>query len=411
MTDTVRHALAYAERGWSVVPVHTVHEGRCSCGRRDCPAPGKHPRVRWEAAMHERASAEQIVAWWGRWPDANVAIVTGSVSGIAVLDIDPRGGGDEALARLERRWGPLPPTVEARSGGGGRHAWFEAHAELPSAVLATGLELKAERGTVIAPPSVHASGGLYLWLPGGSPDEIPLAPLPEWLEALAHGDPEARARHPLAAPPLRTSGEQEEFAAAWERAGVTIRPGDHYYLCPFHPDTHPSLHVDAEGCRWFCFGCRRGGGIGRLLRLLGEPSRPVERSRRRGHVGERRPVTLAGEVEVEVTGESVHQDELLALSGGRRTFGGVDLDAEAELVLVLDDPFETVVVAVLVDGRRIGRLLLDDAKRLQPAIEGARRRHGAAVCRARIRGGWDRGGEDVGALGVVLLLPDGSAGE
>jgi hypothetical protein len=118
-------------------------------------------------------------------------------------------------------------------------------------------------------------------------------------------------------------------------------------------------------------------------------------------------VTLEGDVAVEVTGESLHQDELLALSGGRRTFGGVDLDVEAELVLQLDDPFETVVVAVLVDGRRVGRLLLDDAKRLQPAVERVRRLHGVATCRARIRGGWDRGGENVGAFGVVLLLPAG----
>jgi hypothetical protein len=405
MARTTRQALEYASRGWSVVPVHTARVGRCSCGRDDCPAPGKHPRVRWEAAMHEAASPEQVASWWDRWPDANIAVVTGSVSGIAVLDVDPRAGGEEALERLEGRWGALPRTVEARSGGGGRHLWFATKEELPSAVLAAGLELKAERATVIAPPSVHASGGRYEWLPGLSSGDVEMAPLPEWLAAFAHGDPEARARHPLADVPVRTRGEQDEFAAAWERAGVTLRPGDHYYLCPFHPDTHPSLHVDADGCRWFCFGCRRGGGIGRLLRLLGESPRPVERGRRRGHVGEPLPVTLAGDVEVQVTGESPHQDELLSLSGGRRTYGGVDLDVEAELVLVLDDPFETVVVAVLVDGRPIGRMQLDDAKRFQRSIERARHLYGAATCRARIRGGWDRGGEDVGALGVVLLLP------
>ena len=407
MLDAALSALAYSSRGWSVVPVHTMHDGRCSCGRVDCAAPGKHPRVRWETAMHERASAEQVVSWWERWPDANVAVVTGCVSEVAVLDVDPRAGGDAALAKLEGRWGSVPPTAEARSGGGGRHLWFTSRVELPSAVLAAGFELKAERGIVIAPPSVHASGGQYAWLPGRSPDEIALSALPAWLESLAHGDPEARWRHPLAELPTRTASEREEFAAAWERAGVAVQPGDHYYLCPFHPDTHPSLHVDAYGCRWFCFGCRRGGGIGRLLRLLGEPPRPVERARRRGHAGTARPVTLEGDVEVEVTGESLHQDELLVLSGGRRTFGGVDLDIEAELVLEFDDPFESVVVAVLVDGMRVGSLLLDDAQRLQPAIESARRLHGVATCRARIRGGWDRGGEDVGAFGVVLLLPAG----
>jgi hypothetical protein len=403
--EALHCALVYSGRGWSVVPVHSSRDGRCSCGRPDCAAPGKHPRVRWETAMRERATGEQIVFWWERWPDANVAVVTGRVSGVAVLDVDPRSGGEAALDALEGRWGSLPATVEARSGGGGRHVWFACDDELPSAVLAPGLELKAERGIVIAPPSVHASGLPYAWLPGRQPDAQALAPLPTWLRALAHGDPEATARHPLADPPVRTTQEQQEFADAWARAGVALRPGDHYYLCPFHPDTHPSLHVDSDGCRWFCFGCRRGGGLGRLLRLLGEPARPVERARRRGRVGEQRPVTLESEREVEIVGESFHQDELLALAGGRRSFGGVDLEAVAELVLELDDPYETVVVAVLIDGARVGRLPLEEVEGLRPAIEEARRLHGAATCRARIRGGWDRGGEDVGPLGVVLLLP------
>ncbi len=355
--------------------------------------------------MREPATPEVIEAWWARWPDANVAVVTGSVSGVAVLDVDPRSGGDDALAALEARWGQLPATVEARSGGGGRHVWFSEPGELPSAVLAPGVELKAERGTVIAPPSVHVSGARYAWRPGRQPGARAPAALPDWLEALAHGDPEARARHPLAAPPVRTTREQDEFAAAWARAGVEVRPGDHYYLCPFHADTHPSLHVDSEGCRWFCFGCRRGGGISRLLRLLGEPSRPPERARRTGRVGKRVPVTLVGDHEVAVVGESLHQDELLALTGGRRAFGGVDLDAVAVLELDLDDPVETVVVRVLIDDACVGHLRLEDAAAYRGAIESARARQGRASCSARIRGGWDRGGEDVGLFGVTLLLP------
>lgn len=331
----------------------------------------------------------------------------GSVNslGSVDLDVDPRSGGELALGRLEARWGALPATVESRTGGGGRHLWFAVSETLPSAVLTPGLELKAERGMAIAPPSLHVSGERYAWSPGRDPDEAALAAVPAWLAALAHGDPQARARHPLAEPPVRTPVERRAFAEAWSRAGVTLEPGDHYYLCPFHPDSHPSLHVDAEGCRWFCFGCRRGGGLARLRRLLGEVAPPTERGRLTGTVGEPRPLTLEGADEVQVVGEADHQDVLLALSGGRRRYGGVDLTAVAELRPDDGSAIASPAVAVLVDGRHVGDLAVDDARRLLPAIEAARHAHGAATCRARIRGGWDRGGDAVGRFGVVLLLP------
>lgn len=352
--------------------------------------------------MREPAPAEQVDAWWRRWPDANVAVVTGTVSGVAVLDVDPRSGGDVALRALEARSGMLPETVEAVSGGGGRHVWLTATAALPSAVVAPGLELKAERGIVLAPPSRHASGARYAWAPGHGPDDRSLAVVPEWLAALARGGPE-RGGHP--APASRTTREREEFAAAWARAGIVLRPGDHTYLCPFHADHHPSLHVDSEACRWFCFGCRRGGGLGRLLRLLGESAPAVPRRRLRGRVGAPRPVTLPGAEAVEVVGEASHQDALLDLAGGRRPYGGVELETVAELVAEPHDPTEGYLVAVLVDGRRVGRLRREDADALRPLLETAVEEHGAATCRALVRGGWERGGEDVGLFGVTLLLP------
>jgi hypothetical protein len=396
-------ALRYAGRGWSVVPLHTALGGRCSCRRPDCPAPGKHPRVTWQELTRAAAGEEQVAAWWRRWPDANVGVVTGLVSGLAVLDVDPRNGGEVSLASLEARWGVLPETVESLTGGGGRHLWLDAREEqLPSAVLARGLDLKAEGGLVVAPPSLHASGRRYAWLGRHAPEEVAPAAVPPWLGALAHGDAGGELRHPLADPPTRTASEQEEFAEAWARAGIELAPGDRYYLCPFHDDHHPSLHVDAEGCRWFCFGCRRGGGIGRLLQLLGEPRAPRPRARLHGSVGKPGAVTLAGEERFEVVGESLHQDELLALTGGRRRYGGVELEAVAEL---LPGPEHEDIVAVLLEGRPVGRLRREDAERLRPAVEEAIDEHGVATCRALVRGGWDRGRDDVGLFGVVLLLP------
>jgi hypothetical protein len=354
--------------------------------------------------MTERAGEDTVADWWRRWPAANVGVVTGLVSGAVVLDVDPRSGGNDSLAALERRFGALPPTAQVRTGGGGRHLWLDpGGVALPTTRLAPGLELKAEGGIAIVPPSRHASGGLYAWGPGQAPDEAGLAPLPPWLAALALGERDGAARATVATP--RTEAERRTFAEAWARAGVELQRGDRYYLCPFHDDHRPSLHVDADACRWFCFGCGRGGGIGRLRRLLGETAPSVSRRRLRGTVGQMEPVTVAGTRRTEVTGESFYQDDLLELAGGRRSYGGVELEAVAELVPGLDTDRPRSVV-VLIGDRVVGHLLPDDAERLMPLIAEARVVEGHATCRALIRGGWDRGRDDVGRFGVTLLLPE-----
>ncbi len=410
MTDEaslVKAALAYTELGWAVIPVHSARGGRCSCQRSDCPAVGKHPRVRWRGYIDDAPEADEVRAWWKRWPDANLGVITGRVSGVAVLDVDPRAGGDAALADLVERWGSLPKTPETRTGGGGRHLWFmHPEASLPSAVIGAGLELKATGGTVVVPPSRHASGRRYEWIPGRNPWAGELAPLPGWLSAMASGTVAGTPRrHPLGAPPARTGEEKDEFARAWSEAGISLLEGDLYYVCPFHDDHDPSLHIDAEACRWFCFGCRRGGGIGALRHVAGRPGTPARRSRLTGTVGRDEPVTLPGEHRVDVVGESHHQDELLAITGGERRYGGVDVGAVACLSPEPANRFDEDAVMISVSGAHVGYLRHVDAVRLRPTIDAAIRHHGVATCRAKIRGGWDRGRGDIGAFGVVLQLP------
>src|SRR5262249_49534611 len=42
------------------------------------------------------------------------------------------------------------------------------------------LRFQAKGAQTVLPPSRHKDGGLYEWLPGRSPDDIPLAPAPRW---------------------------------------------------------------------------------------------------------------------------------------------------------------------------------------------------------------------------------------
>jgi hypothetical protein len=161
-------------------------------------AQGKRPIVAWREFQQRIASAEEIDRWFRHWPDANVGIVTGRISGIVVVDVDLRHGGPDSVTAAEALHGPLPPTVEAATGGGGRHLYF-AH---PGSTLANrvairpGIDVRGDGGCVVAPPSVHPSGRRYAWVEGRGPDQLALAPIP------VHFFAQAAAMHRVGHSPL-----------------------------------------------------------------------------------------------------------------------------------------------------------------------------------------------------------------
>ena len=122
----------------------------------------------------------KIGDWWRVVPSAGIGIPTGAASGLLVLDVDPRSGGDATLATLLDEHGPLPETSTSRTGGGGRHILFR-YLDVPIGCsvsrLGPGLDVKADGGYIVAPPSLHPSGQCYAW------DEAAtgLADVPPWL--------------------------------------------------------------------------------------------------------------------------------------------------------------------------------------------------------------------------------------
>lgn len=155
----------YRDMGWIPIPLHDVQSGHCSC--RDgaaCESAGKHPRVTRDSAIAADLSTWEF--WARRWQNMNLAILTGPKYGFFVVDIDPRHAGDINFEKFCEEHGFPPATLEAQSGGGGRHLFFKAEPweaiKSDSNVLGQGIDIRGDGGIIVVEPSV--TKGDYKWL-------------------------------------------------------------------------------------------------------------------------------------------------------------------------------------------------------------------------------------------------------
>lgn len=216
LTPAQDTALRFAGRGFYPIPVNGIVKNKkankleCSCqkGKRfhaeknnfkqveECGSPGKHPTI---MGWQDRNTRDPDVLMRFFAPEynqrrtsvhdgLNIGLVTGPDTGLVVLDIDGTEG-LASVAALEEQYGPLPETIAVTTGSGGRHCYFLAptgETILNSASkIAPKVDFRGEHGFVVAPPSKHISGGSYRWAEGNSPDDLPLAEMPEWLIKLA----------------------------------------------------------------------------------------------------------------------------------------------------------------------------------------------------------------------------------
>ena len=159
----LKYATYYMKNlGFSVIPVNP----------RD-----KKPLIPWEEYQSRKATAEEITQWWQKWPNANIGIITGAVSGIIVLDVD----GEEGQRSIKDNKLSLPPAWAARTGGGGFHYFFKhpGNSVCNFVKRLPGIDLRGDGGYIVAPPSIHPSGNRYQWVI--SPKDEELAEPPDWL--------------------------------------------------------------------------------------------------------------------------------------------------------------------------------------------------------------------------------------
>lgn len=158
-------ALYYASLGWHVFPLK--------------------PGTKYPGCEHGSSEATtdtvQIERWWDAAPMSGIGMRP-AASGMYVLDMDPRNGGDKAFEELQEKHGLLISPLMAQSGrGSGFHMYFRATPDVKYQGNPDGLKgLDGKHnGFVVLPPSIHPDTQQpYTWLTGleSLNEALPVAP-------------------------------------------------------------------------------------------------------------------------------------------------------------------------------------------------------------------------------------------
>lgn len=212
----VRAACAYAEQfGWAVFPVAPLD---------------KVPLLKGGRGFRDATTDPgQIRSWWRSWPDANIGLACGDMSGgVFAVDVDPRNGGDWSWSDL-CAGREMPQTPVSLTGGGGYHVLFRG--DVGCSVIEPGVDIKGTGGYIVLPPSVHPSHRPYIWEASSRPDDLAVADVPGWLlERCRKAGRRNFFQHVDSVNPKSFVLGAAFDAAGW--LGPEIRPGVFAAQCP-----------------------------------------------------------------------------------------------------------------------------------------------------------------------------------
>lgn len=270
-----KYAISYLkELGFSLVPAKTrTKKGTCIRS--------------WSKYQDEKPTLKDIKNWFWKYPKAGIGIITGKISGIVVLDIDP----PEGLESIKDK--EIPDTVTIETGGGGVHYYFKYPEELEEVRNfqnkddIPGVDFRGDGGLIYAPPSVHPSGNRYKFKEGKNPEEIEFAEVPHWLlDRLKGDDKEKEVNNSKAKNKSRNKkgnifnndfDATNIFRKVKSEVGIEEVLAEFYEpitdkmiscINPEHQDKNPSCSIDYDKDLFNCFSCGVGGSIIDLVMLL-----------------------------------------------------------------------------------------------------------------------------------------------
>jgi hypothetical protein len=248
--DLGAHAIEYALHHWPVFPLR----GKAPAVRNP------HPKGSWErkhckgkcglmghGVYDATDDLDTVIGWWsGRFRGHNIGARI--PAGILLIDVDPRHGGHETWAALERDHGPFPRCMLQYSGrgDGGTHRFVR----LPAGNLSTtrldhwaqergvgclldgkwtaGIDIKTSSGYAVMAPSIHPdSGNPYTRVDG------PIPAPPQWfidLVTVPPPEPRSAQRKPRWQYSGGSPAERYNGATSWADVlmphGWACRDGD-----------------------------------------------------------------------------------------------------------------------------------------------------------------------------------------
>jgi len=132
----------------------------------------------WKEYQHRLPTKEEVNHWFNTNPDANIGIITGTVSNLVVFDFDST----QTLEYVQEIGGMPESTVIVKTGKG-----FHFYMQYPDFAVGSPvntnfrLDIRADGGYVVAPPSIHGSGSQYEWVEGSSIMDVTPAPCTPWM--------------------------------------------------------------------------------------------------------------------------------------------------------------------------------------------------------------------------------------
>ena len=144
-------ALDYYKKGLNVLPIRR-HDHPNATGST------KLPYIRWKRFATERQTEEEVIKAFKKFPGARLGAVCGAVSGIVIIDVDSAEGLRLFLSKTKNISKVVTTT------GKGYHFWYKhPGVKIPSKRIYKDIDVKADGGTIMLPPSKYNEEMSYRW--------------------------------------------------------------------------------------------------------------------------------------------------------------------------------------------------------------------------------------------------------